>query len=180
MHVLVNFLAFQVGWFACVLGAANAAPMLGPAVVVGVIALHMSRSNKPAREFTLILSAGLLGAVWDSSLVATGWVAYPSGNLFASLAPYWIVAMWMLFATTLNVSLRWLRGRTALAVALGGVAGPLAFYGGAQLGGVNLLDQRASLIALGFGWAVMAPLLILLSTRLDGMAAPIDSGQAHV
>ena len=88
--------------------------------------------------------------------------------------------MWMLFATTLNVSLRWLRNRTALAVDLGAIAGPLSFYGGAQLGGVVFLDQRAGLIALSVGWAVMMPTLIILAARLDGIAVPIVGAQARV
>lgn len=109
-----------------------------------------------------------------------GWIEYPSGNIAAGFAPYWIVAMWMLFATTLNVSLRWLRNRTALAVVLGAIAGPLSFYGGAQLGGVVFLDQRAGLIALSVGWAVMMPTLIILAARLDGIAVPIVGEQARV
>ena len=180
MYLIINFLAFQIGWFVCVLSAANATPLLGPVIVAAVIAMHLSQSNKPARELALIAAAGLLGAVWDSALVRAGWIEYPSGNIAAGFAPYWIVAMWMLFATTLNVSLRWLRNRTALAVVLGGIAGPLTFYGGAQLGGLIFLDQRAALIALSFGWAIMMPMLIILSTRLDGIAVPIVSEQPRV
>ena len=66
--------------------------------------------------------------------MAAGWLEYPSGILLSNTAPHWIVAMWVLFASTLNVSLRWLRGRWALATLLGAVAGPLAYYGGAGLG----------------------------------------------
>jgi hypothetical protein len=180
MPLLVNILAFQIGWFACVLGAANSAPLLGPAIVAAVVALHLSRSNKPAREMTLVLAAGLLGASWDSSLVAAGWIQYPSGNVIVGLAPYWIVAMWMLLATTLNVSLRWLRGRIALAVVLGGLSGPLAFLAGAGLGGVTFLEPRSGLVALALGWAVILPLLSALSTRLDGMILASVAEQPHV
>ena len=91
-----------------------------------------------------------------------------------------MVAMWMSFATTLNVSLRWLRKRTTLAVVLGAIAGPLAFYAGAELGGVTFLDQRSGLMALAIGWAVMVPMLSILSTRLDGIAVPIGREQACV
>ena len=180
MYLLINFFAFQIGWFVCVLGAANSIPLLGPVIVAAVIAMHLSQSNKPVRELALTGVAGLLGALWESALVMVGWIEYPSGNIAAGFVPYWIVAMWMLFATTLNVSLRWLRNRTSLAVVLGGIAGPLTFYGGAQLGGLIFLDQRAALIALSFGWAVMLPTLIILSTRLDGIAVPIVSEQARV
>lgn len=180
MYLVFNFAAFQIGWFACVLGGAHGAPLLGPAVVVAIVAVHLFHSARPSREALLIGTAGLVGASWDSALVAAGWIAYPSGTVAANLAPYWIVAMWMLFATTLNVSLRWLRSRWALAAALGGIAGPLAFYGGAELGGVTFLEMEAGLVALGIGWAVMMPLLTLLAARFDGTIAPTVGAHAHV
>ena len=52
----------------------------------------------------------------------------------AGLAPYWIVALWMLFATTLNVTFRWLQPRPALAAALGAVFGPVSYIAGAAVG----------------------------------------------
>jgi hypothetical protein len=75
----------------------------------------------------------------------------------------------MLFATTLNVSLRWLKGRWVLAALLGGSAGPLSFYAGHRLGGVAFADPVYSLTVLGLGWAVLMPLLLWLGGRLDGL-----------
>jgi hypothetical protein len=85
--------------------------------------------------------------------------------------------MWVLFASTLNVSLRWLRGRWLTAAVLGAAAGPLAYYAGAQLGGVVISDPLFAMAALAVGWASFMPLLIKLSTRLDGMhAVPATAG----
>ena len=180
MYTIINILASQAGWFACVLGAAYGTPLFGPAVVAAIVGMHLVHSARPSREFALIVSAGLLGAAWDSALVAAGWIEYPAGNVSASLAPYWIVAMWMLFATTLNVSLRWLRERPALAAIVGGISGPLAYYGGAKLGGVGFVDTQAALTALAFGWAAMLSALSVLSSRLDGMRGATVWGQARV
>jgi hypothetical protein len=77
--------------------------------------------------------------------------------------------MWVLFASTLNVSLRWLRGRWIVAALLGATAGPLAYYAGAKLGGVVIAEPLPGFIALAAGWASFMPLLIKLSSRLDGM-----------
>jgi hypothetical protein len=76
--------------------------------------------------------------------------------------------MWAIFATTLNISLRWLKGRWLVAILSGAIAGPLAYYAGARLGGVVFTDQTIALIALSMGWAVLMPLLMALSQRLDG------------
>ncbi|HEY5623014.1 MAG TPA: DUF2878 domain-containing protein [Gammaproteobacteria bacterium] len=179
MHLLANVVRFQVGWFACVVGAANGAPLLGTMTVAAIVLLHLSLSSKPLRELALLLAAGLLGAIWDSVLVYAGWLAYPSGSVVTGFAPHWIVAMWILFATTLNVSLRWLRGRVVLAAIIGGIAGPLAYYAGAELGGVIFVDPRAGYLALALGWAVLLPLLGTIATRLDGMAV-IHTGRAYV
>ena len=77
--------------------------------------------------------------------------------------------MWMLFATTLNVSMRWLRGKQKLAALFGFYGGPTSYIAGQALGGILLVNQVAALAALAIGWAVMMPLLMRLAESLDGM-----------
>lgn len=166
--MLINFLLFQVGWFSAVLSAAQLVPWIGVAVIFGVVALHLRWSHEPGRELMLVMICAGVGAAFDSVLVAAGWVSYPSGQVLAGAAPYWIVAMWMSFATTLNVSLRWLRNRPLLAAACGVIGGPLAYYTGDKLGGIVLTDFTAAMIMLGLGWGVMMPALFALSRRFDG------------
>ncbi len=171
MTVLGNVLAFQVGWFACVLGGAHGLPWVGPLAAVVIVGWHLSRAARPRQELRLILAAGLAGALLDSLLVAVGLTRYPSGTLIPHAAPYWIVAMWLLFATLPNVSLRWLKGRSGLAAMLGLLGGPLAYYGGAQLGGVVFPRGTGSaLVALAVVWGLATPTLMAASRRWDGMA----------
>ena len=166
--VLINFVTFQVGWFACVLGGAHQLPWFGTLLASVIIAIHLFRASQPRAEFTLILLAIAIGSIWDSFLVWQGWLQYPSGMLVTNTAPHWILAMWGIFATTLNLSLRWLKGRWLVAIVSGAIAGPLAYYAGARLGGVVFTDQTIALLALSLGWAVLMPLLMALSQRLDG------------
>lgn len=168
MATFVNFILFQVAWFACVLGGARGLPWIGPAVVAVVAAYHLSRVPNPKAEFSLLALAAGIGAAFDSALAATGWLSYPSGQWHPLLAPYWMVALWVAFATTLNVSLRWLKGRPLLGLALGAVGGPLAYLAGAQLGGVTFHEPVLALTALAFGWAIITPTLVLSATQLDG------------
>ncbi len=169
MQILINYLAFQVGWFAAVLGGANHLPWLGAIAAVAVIALHLHFANQPTKELQLIAIAAFIGAFWDSLLVALGWLAYPSGTLIDGTAPHWIIAMWMMFATTLNVSLRWLKQRWILATLLGAISGPLTFYGGHKLGGVEFADPWLALTALAIGWGAIMPLLMAFSEHFDGI-----------
>lgn len=174
--MLLNFIAFQIGWFACVLGGAHGWPWIGVFVTAAIVALHLYRAARPQAEAALILSSGLLGFIADSLLTGMDLLHFPSGQFHPHIAPWWMAALWMAFATTFNVSLRWLKPRSGLAALLGAVAGPLAYYGGAKLGGVSLVDPFASLIAVAGVWTLAMPLLLIIAARWDGMA---ETGQAN-
>jgi hypothetical protein len=166
--MLINFIAFQFGWFSSVLGAARDMPWLGPVVFLAVLAIHLRQAHQPARELGLVIACGLIGTWFDSFLVATGWVAYPSGQFSQFMAPYWIITMWMLFATTLNRSMGWLRGRLLLASVLGAVSGPASYVAGQKLGGIVFVEFWPAIVALSIGWALVMPVLMVLAERLDG------------
>lgn len=168
MHVLINFIAFQFGWFSSVLGAARDMPWLGPVVFLAVLLIHLRQARRPELELALVVACGIIGTWFDSFLVAAGWVSYPSGQFSSFMAPYWIITMWMLFATTLNQSMGWLRGRPLLATLLGGVAGPASYVAGQKLGGIVFVDFWPAIVALSIGWALVMPVLMVLAERLDG------------
>ena len=111
MNVLLNAIAFKVAWVSTIFGGANELPMLGPLAVMIAVAIHLWFAAEPQRELTLVAITGAIGLAWDSVIVSAGWMSYPSGTFIAGLAPYWILGMWMLFATTLNVTFRWLHSR---------------------------------------------------------------------
>ena len=172
MAVAVNVILFQIGWFACVLGAANGAPWAGAVAAAALVAYHLARAPLPGRESVLILAAVAIGFAFETALARSGWVRFDAGVLDAGTAPYWMVALWAMFATTLNVSMRPLRSRPALAALLGAIAGPAAYYGGARLEALELVATGAALAAIGIGWAIVTPMLLAMARRLDGYAAP--------
>jgi hypothetical protein len=178
--ILLNFATFQLGWFACVLGGANDLALAGTLAVAVVVAVHLSMAQRPGPEALLVAVAAVIGLAWDSMLVALGLMSYPSGNFEPGLAPHWIVAMWALFATSLNLSMAWLKGRPRLAALFGAVGGPLAYLAGERLGGLEMSDPVLALGAQAVGWAVILPLLTLLADRLDGFAAQPAPAYARV
>jgi hypothetical protein len=177
MNILLNVVAFKIGWLASILGAANELPLLGPAVILVAITLHLRLVNDPSREFLLIALTGAIGATWDSVMVAAGWLTYPSGTILSGFAPYWILAMWMLFATTLNMAFRWLQSKTLFAGVLGAVFGPLSYYAGAKAGAVVINDFTATMTALAVAWAILLPGLLLLARRFDGVTVQIEQSK---
>ena len=141
MNALVNFLGFQAAWLACVVGGACGAAMAGAGLALAIVVLHVLRAAQPRVELALALLVGVIGTVWDSALVLLGWLKYSSGLLLPYLAPVWMIALWIVFATTLNVSLRWLRTRPMRGESLGAVGGPICYYAGHALGAVGLSDM---------------------------------------
>lgn len=171
IRIMYNLAASEAGWLACVLGAANGMPWIGPLAVLVIAAVHLRLSKRAGPEFRLMVSAVAIGLVADSLLVMSGLVSYPNGIWIEGLAPYWILAMWALFATTLNVSMRWLRNRNAAAMLFGAVGGPLAYLAGEKLGAITFVQPLFALVALSLIWAIAMPLLVRLSVRMDGMSA---------
>jgi hypothetical protein len=165
---LLNFVAFQLAWFACVLGGAHDRVAAGTLAVASVVALHLAIAPQPGPEARLVAIVTAIGLAWDSLIVSLGLMSYPAGMFSPGVAPVWILAMWALFATTLNLSMGWLKGRPWLAVAFGAVGGPLAYLAGKKLGGVEMSEPALALLAQGLGWAVMMPLLLRLAARLNG------------
>jgi hypothetical protein len=170
LRIAVNVVAYQCAWFACVLSAAALRPAIGIAVVAAVLLWHLYSAAQPRRELRLIAVAALLGAAFESLLIAGGWTSMPPPLLFASITPVWMVALWAAFATTLNVSLRALRHRYLLCAALAGIGAPLAYYTGARLGALQWEHEVPALLAIALGWALLTPLLMKSAQRFDGFA----------
>jgi hypothetical protein len=179
-RVIANVVVFEAAWFAAVVGAAHGVPAWGTAAIALAIAWHLAVSARPREELALVACLALIGLVVESALVAAGHVAYPSGQPVRWLAPYWMVALWAEFAIALNVTLRWLKRRPWLAAALGAVAGPLSFAGGVRLGGARFVDAVPALAMLACAWAVMLPVVMMLSNRFDGVAVPAPGRDGHV
>ena len=155
--LLANLVIFQVAWLLSVIGGAQQMPWLGPVAAVFALLVHLRAARKPFEEVLLVVMCGAIGTSFDSVLVSAGLVAYKAGQFSEFMAPYWIITMWMLFAMTLNVSLRWLRDRPVLAALFGFYGGPASYIAGEALGGIVLVDKVGALLALAVGWAVMMP-----------------------
>jgi hypothetical protein len=174
MRFLVNLVAFQAGWFACVLGAANGRYLLGPAVVAAGAALHLALSEDRKGQVLLLAAAALLGLVVETALSAIGATAPARDAIPSPLPPLWLIALWPNFGAALPVSLQFLRGKTALSAVLGAVAGPGAYYGGARLGALSFPGGDGfGLALLAVVWAVSVPLLVRLSERVEGAGQPL-------
>jgi hypothetical protein len=168
MRKILNIVGTQIGWFACALGAAKGLPWLGLVVVAVYLVLHLLWSEERLREAQFILAVGALGMVIDSLNKITGLLSYNGDILNISwLAPLWIGALWLQFASTLNVSLAWLQNNYLLAFVMGAIAGPLSYMGGVRLGALALPhDKTFTVIILAIIWGIVMPLLAWLAKKM--------------
>jgi Protein of unknown function (DUF2878) len=180
MHLIANIVLFQIGWFACVLGAANNLAWIGSLTALAIAVLHVQLAKRSAVELQLLLLVVTLGFAWDSLIASAGLMQFNSGVMLDGLAPYWMAALWLAFATTLNVSMRWMRGRVLIAILFGAIGGPLAYYAGAKLGALSFPDPVLGLTAQAVGWGLLMPLLVKIAVRFDGIESQSPQEQAYV
>ena len=171
---MANFVLFQLGWLACVLGAAKGHAWAGTACALLIVAWHVWRAARPLDELNLLLRVVLTGAVFDTLMVQLGLIGYASGVFVTGIAPHWILALWALFATSLNVSMRWLKERMVMAALLGAASGPLSYWAAVRLGAATFERPMAAVIALALGWAIIMPLLLVLAKRHDGYTPRLE------
>ena len=137
-------------------------------MVLAIVAWHLWQAKQPKSELILLLIALFIGGIFDQMLLNLNLVSYQAHGWQDSLVPAWILALWAVFVTVLNVSLRWMRGRWLIAVLFGAIGGPLAYMGAAKLGAVTLNALPASYITLSLGWAILTPFLLKMSEKFDG------------
>ena len=166
LATLVNQLGVNGVWFACILGASGGQPWIGTVSALVWIAWVLANHDHWPRELGVVLFAGAIGLVADLVLIRFGGLHYVGLEPGALPGPHWIVALWMSFGTSLNVSFAWMHGRPLVAAILGAVFGPLAYVGGRKLGAVTFgPPDTEPLLWLAAVWGIAMPLLILVAAR---------------
>lgn len=156
---LYDFAAFQVGWFACVLGAAREHEHVGPFVVLAILAAHFAITRDRRGAAVLSLCSLAVGLAVNTILQASGSVVAPG----PITGPAWLLALWPLFAMLFDESMSWLRGRYALAAILGAVGAPLSYWGGERAGALRLGTRPLDFVLIAATWSVA--MLVLLACQ---------------
>jgi len=167
IDIVINFIAFQIGWFACVLLAAADLPEYGALIAISIVIIHLMRVNEPVKNMQLMLLVTFIGGLWDSVLTSQGIFVFDSGMFVSGMAPYWIFMMWLMFSSTLTITFRWLYGRYWLSMVLGVVFGPLTYMAGEALGAVVIPQSILASVVIAAGWAILMPLFIKISEIYD-------------
>ncbi len=167
MKIAFNLVAFQLGWFASTLGAANNLFWLGPIVVSVLFSIHLVLNGNYIRECLQGLTILLLGIIADTLLTILD-VYTPKQFIFPyPLSPPWLFFMWLNFSTLINVSIKWLNKKYVLSALLGGIGGAVAYFGGDAFGALKYSEPKSvSMIMTGITWALLTPLCFYISNQL--------------
>lgn len=150
--VILNLIAFQVGWWSTMLLASNGQPVWAALPGVVVFVLHaVLRKAHPVRTISLLMAAGL-GYLADQIMSLTGVLGFAPALLPAGWAPLWVLGLWLGFVTTLDGVFAFLKSSHAFAAVAGAVSGPLAYAAGTALG-VNTVSGVVGYLILAAAWA---------------------------
>lgn len=167
---IVEYAAFQLVWFVSAFGAARGlnGPGVGAALLLVAAHLYVSRSRVP--EAIVVLVSAFVGFAAESLFVAVGVIRHAAVWSSSTLAPVWIVALWMAFATTLGATRRLFGENACLkAAGLGAIFGPAAYLAGDRLGALELSSPIwHGLMVTSAVWALAFPALIAVSARPRG------------
>ena len=149
------------------MGAANNLGWLGPILVLVTVPLQIYLLTEQHRaEFFFILLCGVSGFLLET-LMIVGDVYIPVGRGDLQLCPPWMAALWFNFGMLVTLSLSWLKGKYWLAGILGGLAGPVAYWGGEKLGALTVANAFfRGYLPLGLVWTLALPSLVYLHRNL--------------
>jgi hypothetical protein len=174
---LINYLLYQAGWFACILGAAWHQPLAGLALAVVLVLAHFWLADDRAVEGKLMLAALALGlAVEGYQTWAATYARFTSGGVVTWMSPPWLLAMWAQFATTFRFSMRGVMSHPWRATAFGMLGGPIAFLAGERLGAVTLAQPLVpALLRLAVAWGVT----LYLCARIASSLTPAETAARY-
>ena len=165
MNRAVEFVAYQLAWFAAVIGAGAGLGWAGVAAAAPLAAWQVASAVRPARTAALGAAGLACGIVVDGGLAAFDVIRHASQPPGWTTAPPWILALWIVFAMSLHRSLDMLRGRAWIAGALGFVGGPAAYLAAARgWGAVEFIAPTPVALAwLAAAWAGALALLAVVA-----------------
>lgn len=151
----LNYAAYQVGWFAVVLGATAGHAAAGALVATLLVAAHVAVADDRRSEARLVVMALVTGAVVEAWQLQAGSYRELAHMPPAPVPPIWLLLLWAQFATTFRYALRDVIATPRAAVAFGALGGPLAFTAGDRLGAVTLSTPLwPALLRLAVAWAL--------------------------
>ena len=164
-----SVIGLNIGWFACVLGAAWDSHLLSVLIVPLLGAIHLAVIGRAKLLPAILLMAASLtvGLVLDTALIAIG-AFEPNRWLMPNpITTIWLLMLWVNFSLALNESLKWFQENLLVAALLGSLFGPLAYFSASRLGAIEIMNPvYMGLLPICMAWFVAMPLMSLIAKSL--------------
>ncbi len=148
LKIISNAVIFQVGWILSVLYGNPVAVVVALTASIVYLLLYR-RKNSDLLFVSFIILIGWLG---DSALGLTGALIYPNGAFYP---PFWLVTLWLLFASSLTWSLEWAIKRQLVFVLFCAIGGTLSYVIGVRLSDVTYgMDATGVVTVLATLWTM--------------------------
>jgi hypothetical protein len=151
-------------WFSVVLGVAYAHKIT--ALVVFALMVLLAVYEGLLRSDVVALVLGLVvGVALDGFMQHYAWVSYGQWfNDFKWLPPVWILMLWVGFALSLKIGMRWLFKRYWIGAVFLGIGAPLSYFSAEKLGAVSLHKPLAVMVLLALGWLFYYSMLYVINS----------------
>lgn len=156
-RVIACAVLFQLVWFACIL---TDFPIWLPSVISFFLVYYFV--FRCHRYTVFVVLAAALGISVDFILFSLGAIRFDDG-----VFPFWLIALWLVFAASIPLAFGFLKGRYILAFLLGGPGGASSYYAASRF-----RDDVTFAFGEGFGifplvalWALLMPSLLFILSR---------------
>jgi Protein of unknown function (DUF2878) len=175
---ILNAVGYQAVWFVTLFSASKGNFWLGFFSSMVFSILMLCFGGKAKLDVRIVIIGLILGVSIDSAFAASGWIQYAMPWPAISMAPLWIIALWLSFSFTLNHSMSFLRQNYIAGAAFGFIGGPLAYWCADRVFDVIAYGTDMWLVMLGLGlcWGLVVPLIFYIDARLS--LAQDKSGKA--
>lgn len=146
---------FNVVWFSCVTGNNRFAVVM----TVLYLLFHSVTFVQSRQEYGFILCLAGVGIFLDSVLTTLN-VIHFSHRIeigMVSIAPVWMMCLWLCFATTIHHGFHWLHHRLWLASVMVIWSVPSSYYVGARISGSTVDNLWLMLAIYALLWALLFP-----------------------
>ncbi|RDX35842.1 DUF2878 domain-containing protein [Kangiella sp. HD9-110m-PIT-SAG07] len=162
---IVNFVLFQLVWIGFVFGAAENYIWVGCVLLVIMLTWQLWPTRRANSDFFVIGASAAFGFVLASAWSASGLIVYDHHWPVREIAPWWIVALWVVFGASFNHSLGWIQKSPYLAGLMAAIGGPVSYMAAERVGAVIIFKPFITLSLMAVGWFIIAFLLTILTDR---------------
>lgn len=168
---IINALAYQAVWLAVMISVHQGYFWYGFFASLVFAGLTLCFGGKAKQDGRIVMIGLILGVSVDTLFAVGGWIQYAMPWPAISIAPLWIIALWLSFSFTLNHSMSFLRRNYVVATLFGLIGGPLAYWCADRLFNVIEYGTDISLVMIGLGlcWSIVIPGIFYIDKQIAVM-----------